>query len=137
MNETVPGFASGLKLRYNLKSDFENADELVKLWELEFLKNLKLLAKTADSRGCIQFNDKHMLRMSFAASQSLDLEMAANIAIDTNLIMGTFALIMIFACLLMAINSNCVTSPGILLPMMGTNNNKKRLILGDAKKYYI
>lgn len=120
-------YAQGLKLRYNLKSDFENADELVKLWELEFLKVFNSLALTADKDDCIEFEGQRILRISYATSQSLDQEMAANIALDTKLIAGTFVLIMIFACILMAINSNCVTSPGVLLPMMGNILNKNIL----------
>lgn len=119
-NEREAGYARLLKLRYNLKSYFENADESVKLWELELLKELKRLAATSNSDGCIEFDGKRLFRISYATSQSLDLEMAENIALDTNLISGTFVLIMLFACLIMVVDSNCITSPGFLLPMMGT-----------------
>lgn len=78
--ETVPGSARVLKLRYNLKSHFENADKSVKLWELAMLGELQSLANKADEHGCVQFDgSERLLTMSFAASQSLDLEMAANI----------------------------------------------------------
>lgn len=118
-NETEFAYAQGLKLRYNLNSDYENATKNVKLWELAFLNELKNLAAASNRNDCVLFENQYKLRISFATSQSLDLEMAANIALDSNLITGTFVLIMIFACLLMSINSNCVSSPGFMLPMMG------------------
>lgn len=115
----VPGFARAVKLRYNLKSDFENIEPDVKLWELEFLKHIRELYASRDALGCVLFNERRALKISFAASQSLELEMAANLSLDTKLISGTFALIMIFVCLLMSIRSNMVTSPGLMLPMAG------------------
>lgn len=121
-NRTIPGFSRGLKLRYNLKSDFENADLLVKQWEYKFIETIdkhakSLLKESQDLED--QCSSGQLLKLSYGTSQSLDLEMAANIVVDTSLIVGTFLLIMTFAAILMSINSNCITSPGYLLPLAG------------------
>lgn len=45
--------------------------------------------------------------------------MQNNIGFDAVLISGTFGLIMIFSTLLMSLRTDCITSPGYLLPMSG------------------
>ena len=64
-------------------------------------------------------DNTNLLKMVYATSQSIDLEIEANSQLDTNLISGTFMLIMIFAIILMSFNTTWITSPGVLLPMAG------------------
>ncbi|CAF0815024.1 unnamed protein product [Brachionus calyciflorus] len=111
-NQTEPGYSRLFKLRYNLKDDFETASSDVKKWEMEFLK----LAKE------ISLKNEALFRISYASSHSLDIEMAANIVVDTTLIVGTFSLIIMFACLIMSLGSNLVTAPGFMLPMAGISS---------------
>lgn len=127
-NGTELAFSRMFKLRYNLKSDFINVREDVKEWELEFLKSIEKLLKYHSSSqisGCNQNEERKeneilkLLVITYSTSQSLDLEMAANITLDTKLISGTFMLIMIFAILFMSFNTNWVTSPGFILPFAG------------------
>ena len=119
-NGSVPGYARTLKLRYNLKSNLENADPLIKKWELEFLRVVRDYLKTSANENIrAECSPDTKLRLSYATSQSIDLEIEANIQLDTNLIMGTFTLISIFTVILMSINTNWVTSPGLLLPSIG------------------
>lgn len=128
-NQTTElAYARLLKLRYNLKST-NVAD--VKLWELKFLDAMKEMMRQTSSDGQIDLQNQcgkrvpsdkwalNNLRVSFGASQSLDLEMVANLDLDSKLIVGTFILIITFSILLMSINSNCVNSPGFMLPMSG------------------
>ncbi len=49
----------------------------------------------------------------------LESEMQNNIGFDVVLISGTFGLIMIFSTLLMSLKTDCITSPGYLLPLSG------------------
>ena len=114
-------------MRYNLKSETENIDKLVKLWELEFLKIMKKILdkkyknenesflKNIDNQ-CLGNN---LLKIDFSVSQSLDIEIEANAQLDTTLISCTFILIIFFAIALMSFNTTWITSPGILLPMAG------------------
>lgn len=123
-NGKFPGYARAIKIRYNLKSTFENADENVIEWEKEFLKNIKNLLRLGSEKEhmCVAKNEKSILntlKMTYGTSQSLNTEMTANIRIDAILISGTFFLIMLFSSILMSINSNCITSPGYLLPLSG------------------
>ena len=126
-NSSEIGYARVVKLRYSLKSHFENADPDVVLWEAEFVKNmLGLIENTIDLNEQCQLqsrkNDKSILknlRVTFSTSQSMELEMAANMSIDTKLIVGTFVLIIMFSIILMSIKSNCLTSPGYMLPLSG------------------
>ena len=129
-NGKVPGYSRSLKLRYSLKSQLENADKLVKLWEIEFLKNMKNLmfhSNKASGSSNLSFNinnecsddNKSILKIVYATSQSLDLEIDSNAKLDTNLISGTFMLTIIFASILMSFNTNWITSPGFLLPFSG------------------
>lgn len=115
-----PAFSRAIKLRYNLKSTFENADKDVLSWEREFLKNIKNLLK--DGPMCESNNENSLLKLlkiTYGTSQSLDTEMTANVGLDSILISGTFILIMLFSTILMSLNSNCITSPGVLLPLSG------------------
>lgn len=108
-----PGFSPLLKLRYNLKDNLDNPDKQVLNWELKFLnlmKNLKIDNQN-DTNG--------ILKISYAASQSLDMEMTANVSLDIKLVVGTFSLIIVFACLFMSIGSNLITSPSYVLPVAG------------------
>ena len=127
-NGSVPGFSRFLKLRYNLKSSPQFSDKYVKLWEVEFLKNINnlLVNFSTSSKEQCKFDNKqndkailNLLRISYATSQSLDTEIVANITLDTFLVTGTFTLMTIFSILLMSINTNWVTSPGALLPSAG------------------
>ena len=103
-------------MRYNLKSDYENSDEIVRRWEEEFLRVVKrLVLENASGKSGLL---KH-LRISYATSHSLDVEIENNIVLDTNLISATFGLIFIFSIIMMSFNTNCVTSPGVLLPISG------------------
>ena len=45
--------------------------------------------------------------------------MQNNIGFDVILIIGTFSLIMIFSTLLMSLKTDCITSPGYVLPLSG------------------
>ena len=125
-NGTVPAYANMFKLRYNLKSNFENVDEKVKLWELEFLKTLKHLT-TSTTAEDLDFCNPDQSKVSspssmylvYGASQSLDAEMEANLSLDTKLVSGTFCLIIFLAILLMSLNTTWVTSPGFILPFSG------------------
>lgn len=104
INDTVNnGYASLLKLRYNLKSTLSN---LSKSWEIEFLrfiKNIQLVNLT----------------MTYATSQSLDMEINDNVQFDIFLVNLTFMLMTIFSTLLMSLFTNIITSPGLTLPSAG------------------
>jgi hypothetical protein len=102
----APAYATMLKLRYALKSNYENMDLKVKEWEIEFLNFIKTVEL------------KH-LTFTYSTSQSLEIEMLSNISFDVYLISTTFMLITLFATLLMSFKSDMVTSPGIVLPFMG------------------
>ena len=128
LNGSVPAYAKSLKLRYNLKSEVENIDNLVKLWELEFIKNIQKITKQNDHKQNDTFSNGNVnnlclgntiLKIDYSVSQSLDTEIEANAQLDTTLISGTFVLIIIFAIALMSFNTTWITSPGILLPMAG------------------
>lgn len=109
-----PGFSPLVKLRYNLKDNVDNPHVQVLNWELKFLKLIKNL--TIDN----ECNDKNgIFKISYAASQSLDIEMTANVSLDIKLVVGTFSLIIIFACLFMSMGSNLITSPSYVLPIAG------------------
>ena len=102
-----PGaYATLFKLRYSLKSNYENMDPFVKEWEMEFvrfMKNTKL---------------KH-LDFTFAGAHSIEVEMLNNISFDAHLVSTTFFLITLFATILMSFKSNLITSPGLILPSAG------------------
>lgn len=128
-NRKTPGSARILKLRYNLKSDFENADEAVRKWERKFIQLVQSLVDPSKEITDLDFTIKESCRnknqpfqISFASSQSLDIEMAANIVLDSYFIAGTFIMIMIFAILIMSVNSDCITSPGVILPLAGISS---------------
>ncbi|RNA30704.1 Patched domain-containing 3 [Brachionus plicatilis] len=109
------GFARLVKLRYNLKDNADSAQSAVINWELQFLKLMKNL-----TNGPKECNDKNgMFKISYAASQSLDSEMTNNVSLDIGLVVGTFSLIIIFACLFMSLGTNLVTSPSYVLPFAG------------------
>jgi hypothetical protein len=125
-SSSIPAFASVIKIRYNLNSPNQRPKANVVLWEAKFVEVMKkLVQNTVDlKRQChepVRSESALLknLKVSFAGSQSMELEMEANMNIDTILIVGTFVLIIMFSILLMSINSNCITSPGVLLPMSG------------------
>jgi hypothetical protein len=129
LNETqssIPGSANVIKLRYNLNSPNIKPWPNVVLWEAKFIAiMLELVQNTVDlKKQCRESARSESallknLKVSFAGSQSMELEMEANISIDTILIVSTFVLIIMFSIVLMSINSNCITSPGVMLPMSG------------------
>lgn len=59
------------------------------------------------------------MRISYAVSSSLEIEMDKNLSIDTRLISITFMIIFILASILMSIGTNCISAPGMLLPTAG------------------
>jgi hypothetical protein len=104
--EHPAAYATLFKLRYSLKSNYENMDPLVKEWEMEFvrfMKNTKL----------------KYLDFTFAGAHSIESEMLNNISFDEYLVSTTFFLITLFATILMSIKSNLITSPGLILPSAG------------------
>jgi predicted RND superfamily exporter protein len=111
-NSKNSAYANVIKLRYSLRAYFSDVDENVKGWEAKFIANLQEMLQ---KKSPLIKN----VKLSFGGSQSLDLEMNANLSIDTILIVGTFILIILFSIILMSINSNCLTSPGFMLPMSG------------------
>lgn len=116
-NGTEPAYSNFLKLRYNLRADKVADDKMVELWELEYLKNAKLIESKFPELGC---DDSSIgMRVSFAVSSSIDIELEANLELDTNLISLTFILIFIIATILMSVDTNWVTAPGMLLPSAG------------------
>jgi patched domain-containing protein len=101
-----PAYARLFKIRYALKSPFVNIDPLVEQWEMKYLNYVENIKTNLTS-------------FTYSTSKSLDYEMMANITLDGYLIASTFILITLFATLFMSINTNRVTSPGIILPLSG------------------
>jgi hypothetical protein len=99
-------YSSILKLRYQLKYNYDTTDIKAKLWELEFLKFVKTL-------------NTSLVSFTYTTSKSLEDEMNGNIKLDSVLVSVTFILITIFATIFMSINSNKITSPGLILPSAG------------------
>lgn len=115
-NGTEPAYSRFLKLRYNLEANSGHTIEEVKLWELKFLQTIKDLISADPALNC---EGNSAMRVSYAVSESLNIEMAKNVRLDTWLISATFMLIMFFATLLMSLNSDWVTAPGFILPFSG------------------
>jgi hypothetical protein len=92
------------KIRYSLRSNYENADESVKKWEIAFIKFMKTL-------------ETNKTQFTFATSQSLELELMENVGFDSLLISITFIIITTLAVCLMSLKTNWITSPGLLLPV--------------------
>ena len=113
-NGSSPGFAPLLKLRYNLRADYKHEDAALRLWELKFVASIQAMLAADQSSSLVK-----LTTLSYAVSQSLELEMQANMNVDTMLIAGTFVLIMVFSSVLMSLGTDCVTSPGVALPMSG------------------
>lgn len=120
-NGKYPAYAKAIKLRYNLKSTYENPDKIVIEWEKELLKNIQ---NVVNSQPACDPSNKYLksIKITYGTSQSLDTEMAANVGLDSILISGTFMLIMLFSSILMSLNSNCITSPGVILPLSGISS---------------
>jgi predicted RND superfamily exporter protein len=112
-----------------MKSNYGDGDSSVKGWETEFVRVVQSLIEingnTDNFRTCLSKPNGgeeslvRSLRITYATSQSLDQEMASNIMLDTKLIVGTFILIILFAVLLMSLNTTCTTSPGVFVPLTG------------------
>jgi hypothetical protein len=99
-------FAHTFKLRYSLRSDANNLTSADQKWELEFLKKISVLKSD-------------LLEIKYAVSQSMVNEINANIFLDMYLLAATFMLISLFATVFMSINTNRITSPGVVLPAAG------------------
>lgn len=117
-NGTELGYSRFLKLRYNLQNSTLYTIEEVRMWEIEFLHKLEDIMKTDDLLSCNKGQSKSM-RISYSASDSINIEITKNVEFDTIMVSATFMLIMFVATLLMSLNTTCVTAPGILLPTAG------------------
>ena len=99
-------YARIFKLRFQLRYNLEANNLKVQLWESEFLKFVE------------NIKTKHV-SFTYSASISLEEEMKKNEMVDTFYVSATFMLIMMFATIFMSIKSNCITSPGLILPTAG------------------
>lgn len=115
-NDTEYAYANFFKLRYSLNAQNVELSPPVKLWELQFLSNMKKVLQEYSHPAC---DNEYGLSISYAVSSSIDLEMEENLKLDEHLITGTFVIIFIMASILMSLGTTCITSPGMILPMAG------------------
>lgn len=114
-NRTEPAYSRYLKLRYSLNAGKVHNSKLVELWEQQFIATMQQLQ--ANNFTCS--GGQSSMRISYAVSSSLEIEMDKNLSIDTRLIFSTFMIIFVLASILMSIGTDCISAPGMLLPTAG------------------
>ena len=115
----MPAHSRYLKLRYSLNVGKVRESKLVELWEQQFLANMNTLKDKFSCGGFEPRAPQPAMRISYAVSSSLEIEMDKNLNVDTRLITSTFIIIFLLATILMSIDTNCITAPGMLLPTAG------------------
>jgi patched domain-containing protein len=99
-------YSNVFKLRYALNSPFAPLNSNIEKWSSAFVSFMK------NHKG-------NLTTFTFSTSHSISEEINRNLDFDWYLYAYTFMLICLFSIILMSFGSNCITTPGIILPLAG------------------